>query len=115
MITKRLAELLGEKGYFELHHAWLKNRDGTPVRCRRNGRCKTWVREPGRWRLPVKYGLKQCFDITPSNCWEWLTDEQMGDDQVRHLHVAVLNRQCPEGVLVDKLLELGMIPEEVFS
>jgi len=44
-------------------HVTLKNADGTPVRARRNGRTKTWKRSPFEFRIPVKYGLKQCFYI----------------------------------------------------
>lgn len=58
------------------YHKVHRNADGTPVRCRKNGRCKTWKRDPGRWILPVKYGLRDCFYITPTNAMEWTTDEQ---------------------------------------
>lgn len=44
-------------------HRTQKGADGQPVRARRNGQTKTWKREPGRFRIPVKYGLKQCFYI----------------------------------------------------
>lgn len=52
-------------------HVSLKNRDGTPVRCRASGACKTWVTRPNEFRLPVKYGLKQCFYITEHNAADW--------------------------------------------
>ncbi len=26
--------------------------------CRRNGRTKTWKREPGRFRIPIKFGFR---------------------------------------------------------
>jgi hypothetical protein len=55
-----------------LYHAFLTNRDGSALRCRVNGRCKTWKTRPQRFRLPVKYGLKTCFYITPENAHEWL-------------------------------------------
>lgn len=55
----------------ELHHVSWKNADGTPVRCRVNGQCKTWKTRPNEFRLPVKYGLKTCFYITQDNCNEW--------------------------------------------
>lgn len=47
----------------EFWHMTAKNADGTPVRCRRNGATKTWKREPGKFRIPVKQGLKSCFYI----------------------------------------------------
>lgn len=49
----------------------LKNADGSPVRCRANGKVKRWKTRPTEFRLPVKYGLKQCFYITPHNAHEW--------------------------------------------
>ena len=33
-------------------------------RARRNGKTKTWVREPGRFEIPVKAGLKAYGRIT---------------------------------------------------
>ena len=67
MITKEMAV----HGQYEFYHVRLRNRDGTAVRCRRNGACKTWVTRPDDFRLPVKYGLRECFYITPGNAAEW--------------------------------------------
>lgn len=53
-------------------HVSLKNRDGTPVRCRASGKCKTWKTRPADFRLPVKHGLRDCFYITPDNAAEWV-------------------------------------------
>lgn len=69
MINKQIAETLSYRDI--LHHATEKNADGTPVRCRVNGVCKVWKTRPDEFRLPVKYSLKQCFYITPSNGNEW--------------------------------------------
>ena len=55
----------------EFHHVTFKNRDGTPLRARRNGKTKTWKTRPGEFRVPVKYGLKQCFYIESINAHEW--------------------------------------------
>lgn len=66
MITKQQA--MTER---EFHHTTAKNADGTPLRCRANGKCKTWKTRPDEFRLPVKYGLKQCFYITEDNANEW--------------------------------------------
>jgi hypothetical protein len=44
-------------------HVSQKNADGTPVRCRRNGKTKTWKTRDGEFRIPVKYGLRGCFYI----------------------------------------------------
>jgi hypothetical protein len=44
-----------------------------PLRCRRNGRTKTWKRQPGVFRIPVKYGLYDYFYIDNNNADEWST------------------------------------------
>jgi hypothetical protein len=54
-----------------LHHRTLTNADGTPLRARVAGRCKTWKTQPTEFRLPVKRGLKQYFYITENNADEW--------------------------------------------
>lgn len=51
----------------------LRNADGTAVRCRANGKCQTWKTRPDDFRLPVKYGLKRCFYLTPGSAADWLT------------------------------------------
>lgn len=52
-------------------HATVKNKDGTPLRARRNGETKTWVTRPDEWSLPVKHGLKNCFRITEQDAEDW--------------------------------------------
>lgn len=71
MITRDQAIAIALNDRHELLHVHLKNRDGTPIRCRVNGSCKTWKTRPDDFRLPVKHGLKQCFYITPCNAGEW--------------------------------------------
>lgn len=68
MITKALASCTSI-----FYHRSLRNADGTALRCRANGKLKVWKTRPDDFRLPVKYGLKQCFYITPRNAREWLT------------------------------------------
>lgn len=36
-----------------------------------NGKCKTWKTRPDEFRLPMKYGLYECFYIDNSNAHEW--------------------------------------------
>ena len=36
---------------------------------RRNGRTQTWKREPARFSIPVKYGLRDAFRLTESDCY----------------------------------------------
>lgn len=68
-------------GPHEFYHVRLRNRDGSAVRCRRNGACKTWVTRPGEFRLPVKYGLKECFYITHANAAEWSDVDPVGAER----------------------------------
>ncbi len=58
-----------------LHHISQVGSDRQPVRCRVNGRCRTWKTRPDDFQLPVKYGLKTCFYITPANASEWTLPE----------------------------------------
>lgn len=44
-------------------HVSSQNADRTPIRCRRNGKTKTWKTRPGLFQIPVKYGLKSYFYI----------------------------------------------------
>lgn len=73
MITKEMAVEAGLKGYGTFYHVSARNADGTAVRCRVNGKCKTWKRRPEAFRLPVKYGLKEYFYLDNGNAKEWLT------------------------------------------
>lgn len=52
-------------------HINAKNADKTPLRARRNGKNKTWKKKPDYFEIPVKYGLKTYFKITPKNAIEW--------------------------------------------
>jgi hypothetical protein len=61
MITKELAMSL--KPGTELWHNTETNADGTPKRARVNGKCHTLKRTPEFWRLPMKHGLRDTFDI----------------------------------------------------
>ena len=69
MITKEQATQL--KCGTILEHTTKRNRDNTPIRARVNGMCKVWKRTPGKFQLPMKYGLKTCFHITEENANEW--------------------------------------------
>jgi hypothetical protein len=71
MISKSQAVEAKRRQIF--HHVTLKNADGTPARCRVNGKCKTWKTRPNEFSLPVKYGLKECFYITEVNAASWAT------------------------------------------
>ena len=66
MITKDQAM---SNRYFK--HVSLKDSRGNPVKCRAAGKCQIWKTRPADFKLPVKYGLKQWFYITPENAHEW--------------------------------------------
>jgi hypothetical protein len=61
MINKAQAETLSH-GHI-LYHITLRNKDGSALRARVNGRLQTWKRDPERFKLPMKHGLKECFYI----------------------------------------------------
>mgnify|MGYP006958860388 CR=1 FL=1 len=69
MITKEIAQ--GLRYRQELQHKSVRNADGTPARCRVNGKCQTWKTRPEDFSLPVKHGLRDCFYITPANAGDW--------------------------------------------
>ena len=58
-----------------LFHRTRQGSDHLPVRCRVNGKLRTWKRDPERFELPVKHGLRNCFYITPTNLAEWSAEE----------------------------------------
>ena len=62
MITKEQA--LTANNFTSTHRT---NADGTPQRFRRNGKTKTWKRQPERFEIPVKYGLYGYGYITENN------------------------------------------------
>lgn len=67
MITKEQA--MTHKG--EFWHMYMKNADGTPVRCRPNGKCKTWKRQPNAWQLPTKIGIYAYSVMNQFNAHAW--------------------------------------------
>lgn len=44
-----------------------QNADGTPARYKRTGKTKEWKRQPERFSVPVKRGLKEYGYITEEN------------------------------------------------
>lgn len=69
MITKAIAQSLKHGDILE--HKFLLNADKTPKRCRINGKCQVWKTKPEEFRLPVKHGLYDCFQITQANADNW--------------------------------------------
>lgn len=61
-----------ETGYqLSFEHKSIKNKDGSPARCRSMGKLKVWVRSPDKFQLPVKHGTYQSFYIDNNNAQEW--------------------------------------------
>jgi len=58
-----------------LLHTQLTNRDGTPLRARVNGRPQLWVTRPDSFRLPMKHGLRHCFQLTEQTGHSWIVSE----------------------------------------
>ena len=54
-----------------LKHKVLKNKDGSALRCRINGKIKTWKTRPGEFQVPVKHGLRDCFYINQNTISDW--------------------------------------------
>lgn len=69
MITKEQAISLRYRQ--NLEHTSVKNKNGSPARCRVNGKCQTWKTRPEEFKLPVKHDLKKCFYITQDNAKDW--------------------------------------------
>jgi hypothetical protein len=57
------------------YHRSQRNADGTPLRARVSGVCKTWVKQPEKFKLPMKHGLRACFYITEDDTLDWCTTE----------------------------------------
>ena len=44
---------------------------GKVITVRVNGACKTWKTRPNDFRLPVKYGFRECGYIDQDNASDW--------------------------------------------
>jgi hypothetical protein len=51
-----------------------KDKNKTPLKVRRNGKTQVWKTRPNEFRIPVKYGLYDYYNITQDNCHEWVTE-----------------------------------------
>lgn len=54
-MIKTFAQLVGE--YLDAGLISAKMANGNWWKCRRNGATKTWVRTPGRFRIPISMGI----------------------------------------------------------
>lgn len=118
------------------YHVSVRNSDGTAARCRANGRCKEWKREPERFRLPVCHGLKGYFYIENHNADQWLTydpteeerrkqreekeairkakdDARKQKEKAKMAKKLGLSADVPNPVLHDAMLDAGLNVETV--
>ena len=72
-VTK--AQLVALHGNATLYHRTLRNSDGTALRARPSGKCKTWVTRPDDFRQPAMHGLRDSFYITHENATDWSLQE----------------------------------------
>lgn len=61
-----------------IYHKTLRNADGSMVRARCNGKVRLWKRRPGDYQVPMKYGLRYYFYLTPG--YPNLTGDQIAKD-----------------------------------
>ena len=49
--------------------------DKLPIRARVNGKPQTWKRDPNAFRVPMKHGLRDTFQLIPANAQDWCLTE----------------------------------------
>lgn len=62
-MTRAEFEAALDAGILEIQEVTLKG-EVKWYRCRRNGRTRTWKRDPSRFIIPVKYKFRECVQIT---------------------------------------------------
>ena len=72
MITRQQA--LTARAFHEDHE-----QGGKVYRWRRNGATQTWKRQPERFRIPVKYGLRSYGQITEAEASRFHTEDDCPD------------------------------------
>lgn len=74
MITKSQAESISYRD--EIYSLKSSDSRGFPHRVRVNGKLKTWKRDTERWELPVKFGLRDAFTLSPYNAADFTLDRE---------------------------------------
>jgi hypothetical protein len=74
MITLQQAKKL-RHGQVILNPA-LPNADGTPSRWKVTGKIKLWARDPEKFRVPLKHGLYEHWELIPENANEFFLNER---------------------------------------
>lgn len=87
------------------YHVSRRNADGSAQRWSRHGQTKTWKRRPQLFRIPVKHGLYSYQNITTAKAEEFLVVDPTGKSFL--CHEVGLDQDCPDFILVDKLIEQG--------
>lgn len=69
MITIEQAKKLGYRN--EIYHTTLRDSKGHSIRARVNGQIQLWKTRPLEFRLLMKYGFSNTFQLTQTNAHEW--------------------------------------------
>jgi hypothetical protein len=69
MVTLAQVKKLGYSD--ELYHKDLKDSKGHSVRARVNGKIQLWKTRPTEFRLPMKHGMYDTFQLTELNADQW--------------------------------------------
>jgi hypothetical protein len=93
-----------------LYHITEKNADGSVLRCRVTGKCKTWVTRPGQFCLPVKHGLRTSFYIENSNAQEWRLTEHAPELNSKFRRIVRVIGENP-GLSGKSLVERKLLPK----
>jgi hypothetical protein len=68
MYNKEVSELLNGQVFY---HKTLTNKDGSPLKAKRNGKNKLWKTRPSEFKIPVKRGLYEFGYIDQDNYLDW--------------------------------------------
>lgn len=60
-----------QEGISIFYSTKLKNADKTRMRCRRNGKTKTWKTRPTEFKIPVKHGMYDYAYIDEKTAKYW--------------------------------------------
>lgn len=69
MVTIQQAKQLKYRD--EIYHKDLKDSQGHSVRAKVNGKIQLWKTRPTEFRLPMKHGLRDTFQLTQDNADQW--------------------------------------------
>ena len=79
MITKKQA--LGLQMNQIVYDTEFRNADGTAGRWKVKGKVKTWKTQPERFRVPVKHGLYEYWEITPETSHRFTLEEPKAEEK----------------------------------